>query len=174
MLGLPLFLGMMLFLKSRRSPRLQGYDYGLNGAYFVTINIKDRSPHFGSIRNEMMGLSFLGCWVWSCWYEIPFHFPFVFLDEFVVMPDHVHGIIFINRLGTQDFGSLTGQYKNKFGPQSKNLSSIIRGFKIGVTKYARRHGLDFCWQARFHDHIIRNGTELNRIRQYIRDNPKNY
>jgi len=62
------------------------------------------------------------------------------------------------------------QYENKFGPQSKNLSSIIRGFKIGVTKYAKNNRIYFAWQPRFHDRIIRNENELNRIRQYIKNN----
>ena len=119
----------------------------------------------------------------KCWREIPRHFPFVKLDEFVIMPDHLHGIIEITEnnfvgtqsVGTQNFAFLRyDEYRNKFGPQSKNLSSIIRGYKIGVTNYAKQHNIQFAWQPRFHDRIIRNGIELNRVRQYIMDNPEKW
>lgn len=73
-------------------------------------------------------------------------------------------------IGTQNLAFLP-EYQNKFGPQSKNLSSIIRGFKIGVTKYVNNNNLEFAWQSRFHDRIIRNENELNHIRQYIFNNP---
>ncbi len=165
------------------SARLNGFDYGSNGAYFVTICTKFMQPHFGKIRNGIMGLSEIGCRIWECWLAIPSHFPFVILDEFVVMPDHVHGILMIDKsnasstVRTQNLASLRMEgngYQNKFGPQSKNLSSIIRGFKIGVTKFSRKINPKFTWHPRFHDRIIRNETELNRIRKYIRDNPGNW
>jgi len=112
--------------------------------------------------------------------EIPQHFPFVELDVFAVMPNHVHGIIIINKpnnerdVKTQNFASLQSKSGNKFGPQSKNLASIIRGFKIGVTKNARKIYPDFVWQTRFHDHIIRNDESFHRIQQYILSNPQNW
>ena len=68
----------------------------------------------------------------------------------------------------------TTQPKNKFGPQSKNLASIIRGYKTGVTKYTTINKLNFAWQTRFHDRIIRNDTEFRRISNYIINNPKNW
>ncbi len=118
----------------------------------------------------------------NCWNEIPVHFPFVILDAFIVMPNHVHGILVIDKtvselnemktmngatVETQNLASLqttlrmasqisSGFFsvpKNHFGPQSKNLASIIRGFKIGVTKNARLIHADFAWQSRFYDHI---------------------
>ena len=75
-----------------------------------------------------------------------------------------------NHSETQNFASLQGETLQKFGPQSKNLASIIRGFKIGVTKYANEHEISFAWQPRFHDHIIRNPYEMNRIADYINNN----
>jgi len=107
------------------------------------------------------------------------------------MPNHVHGIFIIDKpdggrgnanvnVETQDFASLQPQHpaqpavpqpKNKFGPQSKNIASIIRGFKIGVTKFAKSQNIPFGWQPRFYDHIVRNEKDLNRIRQYIINNP---
>ena len=104
----------------------------------------------------------------KCWTDIPNHFPFVHLDAFVVMPDHMHGIIVIDKVERDTPGA------NKFGPQSKNLPSITRGVKIGVTKFARQQGLDFAWQRRYHDHIIRSDDELNRIRLYIANNPSRW
>ncbi len=145
--------------------------------------------------------------------EIPAHFPFVKLGAFVVMPNHVHGIIIINKTGdadtnndndanitnetdngnveTQNFASLpstlsttsssilssalpTDKPKNKFGPQSQNLASIIRGYKIGVTKNACKIHSDFTWQPRFYDRIIRNDKSYYTIAEYIRTNPVNW
>ncbi|MBL0310379.1 MAG: transposase [Bacteroidetes bacterium] len=99
------------------------------------------------------------------WTEIPKHFPFVELDEFIVMPNHVHGILFFNKPEYRDWKP------NQFGPQSQNLASVIRGYKVGVKKHATMNEIDFAWQSRFYDHIIRSEKDLNNIRQYIIDNP---
>jgi putative transposase len=165
------------------SARWQAWDYGSNAAYFVTICTAERSPYFGAVVAGQMELTPIGQGAWDCWHDIPAHFPFVVLDEFVVMPNHVHGIIVIDKPGddpvetqyiapvqTQNFASLP----NQFGPQSQNLASIVRGFKIGVTKFARQHDLPFGWQARYHDHVIRNAGEHDRIRRYIVDNPQKW
>lgn len=95
------------------------------------------------------------------------------LGEFVVMPNHIHGIIMI---GSNEYNSQRRdamhcvstnandtEYKNQFAPQSKNLSSIIRGYKSAVTSYARKNGIEFDWQPRFHDHIIRSIDDYHRI-----------
>jgi len=174
------------------SARLQLWDYGANAAYFITICTTGREHYFGEIvDSKQMILSEIGQHVHKCWSDIPSHFPFVIFDTFIVMPDHIHGIIIINKqningdmvgtqnvgtqyVGTQNFASLPVQIKNKFGPQSQNLASIIRGFKIGITKYARMNKIDFCWQSRYHDHIIRNKIELERIRKYITTNAMNW
>ena len=181
------------------STRLQNWDYGWNASYFVTICTKNRECYFGKIKNSEMHLSDIGIMAKKYWHEIPQHFPFVVLDAFVVMPNHVHGIIIINKpnnesndggtdggttVETQNFASLRSQPqpqpsppnkpKNKFGPQSKNLASIIRGYKIGVTKNARINNPGFGWQARFHDHIIRNDQSHQRIGNYIIKNPNNW
>jgi len=143
----------------------------------------------------------------TCWLEIPQHFPFVELGNHVVMPNHVHGIIIINKpddrrdgepvndagtiggrtidggttVETQNFASLQKQPppqppvleqpRNRFGPQSQNLASIIRGYKTGVTKQARLLDKNFAWQSRFHDHIIRDNGSFERIARYIQNNP---
>jgi REP element-mobilizing transposase RayT len=168
-----------------QSTRLQNWNYGWNAAYFVTICTQNRACYFGEIAETqnlaspqdkasafVMQLSEIGVMAEKFWSEIPEHFPFVILDEFVVMPDHVHGIIMINKtVETQNVASLSIENQNKFGPQSKNLASIIRGFKIGVTKYARNNNIDFAWQPRYHDHIIRDERSFKNIRNYIFENP---
>jgi len=90
------------------------------------------------------------------------------------MPNHVHGIIeIISPAGPQNLAALR-VVKNKFGPQSKNLGSIIRGFKIGVTKYARQNNILFKWQYRFYERIIRSDDALHNIQKYIKNNPYNW
>jgi REP element-mobilizing transposase RayT len=176
--------------------RWQKWDYGAAGAYFITICTKNRVHYFGSIsiglRNivdtvETCGvvgthlsqvgtqniasqrMTEIGKSAQDCWYEIPNHFPFVKLDEFVVMPNHVHGIIWI--VGTENFPSLREWKTNQFGPQSCNIPSIVRGYKIGVTKFANAGHIPFAWQPRYYDHVIRDEIELERIRIYIKNNP---
>ena len=170
---------MLLFKNKYRieSTRWQGYDYSQDGFYFVTICAKNKELFFGDAVNGKMALSGIGKIADKFWLEIPDHFPFVKLDYYVVMPNHVHGILQIDHgdnviAETQNIAG--ADYKNKFGPQSKNLSSIIRGYKVGVKKYATMNNIDFVWQARFHDRVIRDENELNRIRQYIIDNPERW
>ena len=168
------------------SARLATWDYGSNAAYFVTICTHDHAHAFGEVVDGCVNLTGLGQAAWDCWHAIPDHFPFVVLGEFVAMPNHVHGIVIIDKppviadggsVETQNFASLqprTNQPKNQFGPQSQNLASIMRGFKIGVTKYARQHQIGFVWQARYHDHIIRDAAEYERIAQYVVENPQKW
>ena len=163
------------------SNRLRGWDYGWNAPYFITLCTQNREYYFGDIKDGKMKLSEIGKMAEKYWDEIPEHFPFVKLDAFVVMPNHIHGIIIIDKIDdgrnveTQNFASLqsstSSPSKNKFGPQSKNLASIIRGYKIGVTKNARQINAGFAWQSRFHDHIIRNEKSFQTIKNYIINNP---
>ena len=168
------------------STRLQNWDYGWNGAYFITICTHNREHYFGEIVNKKMELSEIGIAAEKYWYEIPQHFPFVKLGAFVVMPNHIHGIIIIDKnddnditdtdttVETQNFASLSSPPKNKFGPQSKNLASIIRGYKIGVTKFAKQINPQWKWQSRYYDHIIRNDKSYKNISEYIVNNPVNW
>ena len=169
-----------LFKNKYRIPstRLTGWDYSRNGYYFVTMCVKNRESVFGRFEHGEMILSDMGNIAEQCWRGIPVHFPFVKLDEFVIMPNHVHGIIIIdNNVETQNLASLPRHASsrhgktNNFGPQSKNLSSIIRGFKIGVKKWANINHIHFEWQSRFYDRIIRDEKELLNIRNYIINNP---
>ena len=157
--------------------RFKSWNYSSEGYYYVTICEKNRSCVFGDIDDGIVTLTSLGKVAMECWQEIPQHFPFVELDVFCLMPNHLHGIIIINPDGVVESQNLASlQYGgdgsgNKFGPQSKNLASIVRGFKIGVTKYARANDIDFTWQPRYHDRIMRDERELFAVRTYIRNNP---
>lgn len=165
-------LGFMLF--NRISYRLKDYNYSQNGYYFITINTKFKINYFGNISNDKIKLSVLGHCALSCWNEIPKRFPFTKLDSFVIMPNHVHGIIIINHLPVWAQNLASIREGNKFGPQSKNLASIVRGYKIGVTKFAKNNQIEFQWQPRFYDEIIKNDVHLYNVRKYIKNNPSNW
>ncbi len=175
------------------SARLAKWDYGGNAFYHVTICTKNRKHFFGEIVNGEMQYTQIGEKANTCWSDIPNHFPFVELDVHIIMPNHVHGILSINKIivetqylapqnaNEKPIANIETQYlaslpksKNKFGPQSKNLGSIVRGFKIGVTNFVRDNNLEFAWQPRYHDRIIRDIAELERTRKYILDNPVNW
>lgn len=148
--------------------RLSSWDYGSNGMYFITICTDQMLPHFGPIDKPGVTYSKVGEYANQCWESIPQHFPFVQLDQFIIMPNHIHGILFIRKQ------SCTGWHPNQFGPQSQNLASIIRGFKSAVKTYATRHAIDFNWQTRYYERIIKNNHQLDVVRNYILDNPCNW
>jgi len=160
----------------RRSIRLRGHDYGGRGMYFVTLCVKNNRSLFGTVVNGRMALNHIGRITARCWQEIPEHFPYVMLDEWVVMPTHVHGIIHITeKKGGAFFDKPKGE--KSFAPTKglpkgtgRSLGSIVRGFKIGVTKL-----LDCTspWQRNYYDIVIRDSHALNNIRRYIRNNPAN-
>jgi REP element-mobilizing transposase RayT len=179
--------------KNRKLNRLTGYDYCQDGWYFITICAKNREHFFGKIINDKMRLSPIGAVTQKCWQEIPKHFPNVNLDEFIIMPNHIHGIINIvgNNAGNNNYCSLQRRNNNHGGEQkcreqiflfptaavwqtkwARSVSSVVRGFKIGVTKWCRQNNYQyFVWQKSFYDHIIRNEKSLNKIREYIINNP---
>lgn len=150
------------------SARATWNDYSV-GAYFITICTAERRHYFGEIVNGVMQLSEVGMAAGKCWADIPIHFPHAEAPLMVVMPNHVHGIIVIHDVETLNFASPQPP-QNQFGPQSRNLASIIRGYKAGVTKYARLNDIPFSWQPRFHDRLIRSREEMNRIAEYMKSN----
>lgn len=159
------------------STRLKNYNYSQHGIYFITICVKNRKNYFGEIANGKMTLSEIGKIADQFWQEIPKHFPSVKLDKYQIMPDHLHGIIEI--LYKQINGSETHHcYVSKSNTfhqlKSGSLPVIIRSFKSVVAKTARKQfpKVEFNWQPRFYDRIIRNEIELNKIREYIQINPK--
>jgi len=167
---------------------MPNWDYGSNGMYFITICTQNREHLFGDVIGGKMQLNEIGKIVkieWLKTFELRIDMNLQ-MGEFVVMPNHFHAIIII---GNNEYNTETQQRrdamhcvstqknttKNKFGPQSKNLASIVRGFKSAVTTYARKNGFtDFGWQSRFHDHIIRNEKSFHTISQYIINNPENW
>lgn len=218
------------------SARLQTWDYRWQGAYFITICTKNRAHYFGSVVNNKMELSNVGVLADVFWHEIKNHTKNINLGEFIVMPNHIHGILIINadpdttsnsRDSNQipieiDDGNLTdapnrlddanrldvansihdripvqtrhalslpdaNEYPNAHenpqksigqtrfrNPGKNSISSIIGGYKSAVTKHANRLNLDFGWQTRFYDHIIRNEKAFNIISNYIKNNPKKW
>jgi REP element-mobilizing transposase RayT len=155
----------------RRSIRLKGYDYSQQGMYFVTVCTHNHHFLFGHIAEERITLNNAGRFTNKCWLEIPEHFPHVALDEFIIMPNHIHGIIIINdiNVGANNYSPLQ---INQFRSPSKTIGSMIRGFKIGVTKWFRANTNVYnVWQRNYYEHIIRNENKLNKIREYIINNP---
>jgi len=171
----------------RRSIRLPGYDYAQPGAYFITVCTHNRACLFGEVVDGEMRLNDLGHIVKRCWLEIPTHFPHATLDAYVVMPNHVHGIIIITDhagvgVGARNLSPLPSPSPPRspsgatpFRTPSRTIGSMIRGFKIGVTKWARQHAdIRTVWQRNYYEHIIRDDSSLHRIRTYIAHNPSRW
>jgi putative transposase len=162
--------------RQRHSPRLKDHDYAQQGTYFVTICTYNRVHVFGNVVEMNVELNTLGCVAESCWRDIPKHFPNVVLDEFVVMPNHVHGLIFISDdsfVGTRHAVSLPDTREAFSAPVPGSLSTIVRSYKSAVTNQINRIRkiTEPVWQGRFYDHIVRTETSLNRLREYILQNP---
>jgi putative transposase len=188
----------------KNSLRYTGRDYSLPGKYFVTIHTTGTKEWFGNVIIGKMYLSEIGHIATHMWYEIPVHFPFVDLDAFMVMPNHIHGIIDINRLiGTSIVGALhatpllqhdatpllqhdatplptddaTHSLKEPMSyisPKSGSLSVVIRSYKSVVTKNVHKIDIHFSWQHGFYDTIICTTSKLKRIRKYVLENPQNW
>ncbi len=176
----------------RRSLRLRGWDYTWPGAYFVTIVAHHREMLFGEVADGKVVLSEWGQIVAACWAEIPAHFDHVVLDAWVVMPNHLHGILFLTRTGEGEAGG-TGEGVSRLygaggtgvsrplprpypprGVARGSLGAVIGSFKSAVTRRINeRRGTPGAsvWQRNYWEHIIRNERELIAIRKYIHNNP---
>ena len=155
----------------RRSMRLRGYDYSQAGAYFITICTVNRELLFDDVALRQIAE--------ECWLAIPEFNPGVELDEWVVMPNHLHGILVLDGgQGVLSNAPTERDVKNRFSvmsPQRGSLGLVIRKFKSAVTGKCRGiERFDFAWQSNYYDHIVRNEHELNAIRQYIANNPANW
>ena len=172
-------------LPNRKRIRLLGYDYSRNGCYFVTICAADRVEWFGQVRDGQMYLSEIGTIVKTQWQWLSDQYPYVNLDSFVIMPNHIHGIACIDRpvgagldrpvrlrprtTARQAGGSSPAP--TKWFP----LSDLVGCFKTLSSRGIHKSGHPgFRWQRSFHDSIIRDTESLQRIRKYIADNPKNW
>ena len=215
------------------SARANWWNYGWAGAYFITICTKNRNHYFGKIEHGKMNLSNCGILADVFWYEIKNHAKNIELGAFVVMPNHIHGILILNDFDSLDHnemgmdnememdnemgmdnememdnvktrhalsladsnninsnninsnnnmnsdnninsGNKSESEKRFRNPGKNTISSIIGGYKSAVTKHAHRLGIEFEWQSRFHDHIIRNDAEYQRINDYIENNPQKW
>jgi len=168
----------------RRSIRLKSYDYTHMGAYFVTMVTQGRVCLFGGVRDGQMQWSEYGGTVHHQWHELPKHYAHLALDAFVVMPNHVHGIIVLTggdpAVATTAVGAgLNVRAGLKPAPTvprigRHGLSEIVRAFKTFSARRINAHrnapGVP-VWQRNYYEHIIRDEESLNRIRQYITDNP---
>ena len=162
----------------RRSIRLQGYDYSQPGAYFVTICALGRECLFGEVIADDMQPTACGQTVSAGWNDLPRHYANVQLDEFVVMPNHVHGIIVLTA-HTQHIPPVGAGLKpapatQPAFTQRHGLPEIVRAFKTfsarRVNELRATPGVPL-WQRNYYEHVIRDDDELNRIRQYIIENP---
>ena len=159
----------------RRSIRLQDYDYSQAGAYFITICTKNRECLFGEISDGKIVLNEFGQIVESVWLDLPKHYPNIELDAFVIMPNHIHGIVFIVGAGLKPAPTKPA---NTIAPTKvmKNypLSEIVRGFKTfssrKINEMRFKSGMSL-WQRNYYEHIIRNEQSLTHIRDYILTNP---
>ena len=191
----------MADLPQRRSIRMRGYDYANEGAYFVTICTDDMRHLFGRVENGVMIPNALGNIAQQCWDAIPQHMPHVDIGAFVVMPNHVHGIIIIHTLARarHDAPGIAPAppHSGPHGPldppetptpdQDNNdlpgiprgaLGQIVASYKSAVTRIAYRDGVlpraTTLWQRNYWDDIIRGYGSYERITEYIRNNPANW
>lgn len=160
----------------RKSPRLPDYDYSQTGGYFVTICTHQRQHLFGTVDDGVMILSQYGKLAEANWLALPEHYSHIHLDDYVIMPNHIHGIIFLIDEDVEAVGEglQTRPYDNAKQPKRHGLSEIVRGFKTYSARRINEHrdskGIP-VWQRSFYDHIIRNEPDLNRIREYVQTNP---
>lgn len=158
------------------STRLPSWDYAAPGYYFITICIRAFTPYFGQILEGEVRHSPLGQIAYEYWADIPDHFPNVNLDEFIIMPNHVHGIIILNEPPVKTpnqtkFDHAASLPRVKL-PRPGSISTVVRSYKSAVTRWAKLNQFQqFAWQPRFYDHIIQDEHALQAIREYIQANP---
>lgn len=184
-------------LPQRKPTRLKEFNYSANRIYYLTIYTKNRVPCLGTASDGQMHLSKIGEMAKKCWMNISDHFPGVEIMDFVIMPDHLHGILKIqksdenNVIGHDEnrWDRYNADLRNSHGEDMRNrhacslqlkmarnhqkLPVIIGSFKSSVTRMVRKSGYDpyFAWQKSYYDRIIRNEKELNTIQEYIKTNP---
>ena len=153
--------------KDHKQYRLPFFNYASAGLYFITICTHDRKDFLGRIENGKLNPSIIGDIINNCWNNIPASSPYASIDSYILMPNHVHGIIAIeNQDQSREIAAV------KFAPEKQSLSIVIRNFKAAVSiRVHKQLSMAVIWQSRFYDHIIRNEDELEKIREYIRTNP---
>ena len=140
--------------------RLKGFDYSSANAYFITTNIRRGFIRLGHIVKGEMFLNENGEIVSHCWHDLANHYQMIELDEFVVMPDHVHGIVFLleppNDVRKYSLSTIVGSFKSY---SARRINERLN--RVGIP----------IWQTSFYDRIIRDENELEKFRKYIRTNP---
>jgi len=160
----------------RRSIRLRGYDYSQAGAYFITLCTQKRKCLFGDVLGNAMRLNDAGRIVQNVWDALPNHYSCIELDSFVVMPNHIHGIIVLNDVGAQFIAPNNNDGAINQGAMNRapTVGEIIRTFKArcthGINQLRGVQGVSI-WQRNYYEHIIRNESSLQEIREYITNNP---
>lgn len=171
--------------RRRRSLRLKGYDYGQASAYFVTICTQDRACLFGAVFDGSMRSNDAGRMVATMWSELPSRFAGAEIDTFVVMPNHLHGIVVLCDDGATTRGATTRGATTRVAPTvgaplvGAPLGAVVGAFKsITTVEYIRGVGArgwpEFrgrLWQRNYYEHVVRDEAELSRIRRYIDENP---
>lgn len=170
-------------IRHRRSIRLANYDYSKAGFYFVTLCTYQKQYLFGEIINDEMQLNQIGKVVKQEWLRSATIRKEVELDEWIVMPNHLHGIIIINNIYEEKMYEYQSAHSNQgasLAPlhrKPKSLSSFMAGFKSAVTKKVRLmcEISDFVvWQRSFYESIIKDDIHLDNARLYIQNNPFNW
>ena len=170
--------------RRRRPTRLPQFDYSQQGAYFVTICTRNRACLFGEVVDGEMQLSDVGEVAHAMWERIPTHAPLVETDAWIVMPNHVHGVIFIAGSGTAGSPNTgasptvgathASPLQRPSGPLKRSLGAIVGSYKSAVSRRInelRQSRGAPIWQRNYYEHVIRDDTALNHIRQYIMENP---
>ena len=154
-------------MSGRKELRLKHYDYSKRGYYFVTICIKKRAPIFGDVMEGRVKLSEAGKVARRCWEEIPDHFGDMEIDEFIVMPDHVHGLLQI------ESGDENKKGEDNGARNTQTIPVVIGNYKASVTREINEIKPDsnFEWQRSYYEHVIRDEEELREAREYIKQNP---
>jgi REP element-mobilizing transposase RayT len=160
----------------RQSIRLKDYDYSQEGGYFVTICTQNLKNLLGEILNGKTALSPIGSIAQSFWMEIPKHFANVKLDKFVIMPNHIQGIIIIKNVGAIHELPLqkSSSHNNRVERRKMLIPRIVGFYKMNTAKQInlfRKTSGSPVWYRNYYEHVIRNEEELNHIRQYIMNNP---
>lgn len=158
----------------RRAMRLRNYDYTQAGAYFVTLCAQDRLCLFGDINEGNMHLNGYGLLIRETWLWLAKQYSYVLLDEFIVMPNHLHGILIIDSRG----GLSDSEGRSRATPTKiKPLGGLIAAFKTVSTKSVNtQRGTPgaVLWQRNYYEHVMRNEPDLQRIREYIANNPRQW
>lgn len=165
-----------LFFPDRKSPRNENWNYQSSAWYYLTLTTKNQKNFFGELYGLQMTLSPAGAIAHVLWVEMKSHYPNIELGEFVIMPNHIHGLVFLS----QDRDQISklpepALQENQAGRRKNHsLSTIIGSYKSAVSRYCNKLNLPMEWQDRFYDHIVRDQADFERITKYIQENPQNW